>query len=115
MSPWIIAAACLAGAGFIAWGSVRLGLRWPLLALAWLLATIALQLYLAARGREGFHDLAAVVAQSFIVLPALLGLGIGLVLARLGGHRAAWRRVTGLLTALGLLTAAGAAAATFLI
>lgn len=115
MSPWIIAAACLAGAAFITWGTVRLGLRWPLLALAWLLAAISLQLFFAAQGQGGFHDLAAVVAQTFTVLPALLGLGMGLAIARLRGHRLAWRRAAGVLTALGLLTAAGAAAATFLI
>lgn len=115
MSPWIIAAVCMAGAGFIAWGSAGLGLRWPLLALSWLLAAIALQLFLAAQGQGGFHDLAAVVAQTFTVLPALLGVVAGLALARLGGYRPAWPHAMGLLTALGLLTAAGAAAATFLI
>ena len=91
MNPWIIAGLCLSGAGVIAWGSARLQLRWPLLILAVLLAAIALQLFRAAQGQGGFHDLAAVVAQSFTVLPALLGMVTGLALARIRGHRLAWR------------------------
>ena len=66
-TPWIIAACCLAGAGFIAWGAARLRLIWPLLVLSLLLAAIALQLRLAAQGRDGFHDLAAMTAQAFTV------------------------------------------------
>lgn len=115
MNPWIIAGLCLAGAGFIAWGSARLRLRWPLLVLALLLAAIALQLLNAAQGQGGFHDLAAIVAQSFTVLPALLGTALGLALATLRGHAPAWRRPSGWLSLLALLVAGLAAGATLLI
>ncbi|WP_410216476.1 hypothetical protein [Paracoccus sp. (in: a-proteobacteria)] len=115
MNHWIIAAMCCAGAGFVAWGAARLQLRWPLLALSLLLSAIAAQLFLAVQGREGFHDLAAIVAQSFTTAPALLGLLAGLALARLRGYGIRWRSGAGLLTAGALLAAAGLIAATFVI
>lgn len=114
MNPWLIAGLCLAGAGFIAGCATLLRMRWPLLALSVLLAGIALQLFLAAQGQAGFHDLAAVVAQTFTVLPALLGVVLGVALMRLRGHRLAWRSLPMLLTAIALLTATLAAAATLL-
>lgn len=115
MNPWIIAGLCLTGAGFISWGAARLHLRWPLLILSLLLAAIALQLFFAARGQGGFHDLAAIVAQTFTVIPALLGTVTGLALATIRGHHLRWRSRAGALAVLGLLTAAGTAAATLLI
>ncbi len=115
MNPWIIAGLCLSGAGVIAWGSARLQLRWPLPALAALLAAIAVQLFLAAQGQGGFHDLAAIVAQSFTVLPALLGMVTGLSLARIRGHRLAWRSPPVLLALASMLTAGLAVAATLVI
>ena len=115
MNPWIIAGLCLTGAGVIAWGSARLQLRWPLLVLAALLAAIALQLFRAAQGQGGFHDLAAVVAQSFTVLPALLGMVTGLALARIRGHRLAWRSPQIVLTLASMLVAGLAAAATLVL
>ncbi|TJZ91566.1 hypothetical protein FA743_10715 [Paracoccus gahaiensis] len=115
MIPWIIAGSCLAGAGLIAWGCARLQMHWPLAILSVLLAAIALQLYLAARGQGGFHDLAAITAQMFTVIPALLGTLAGLGLAALRRRHIAWRRPTGMLSALALLTAAGLATATLLI
>lgn len=115
MNPWIIAGLCLTGAGFVAWGAARLQLRWPLLILSALLAAIALQLYLAGRGQEGFHDLAAVVAQTFTVIPALLGVVTGLLLAGIRGHHLRWRSRSGILSALALAIAAGAAGATLLL
>ena len=115
MNTWIIAALCLAGSGFIAWGSARLKLRWPLAVLALLLMAIAFQLLHAARGRDGFRDLAAIVAQAFTVLPALLGMAVGLAIAHIRHHRVRWRRGAGLVAAGASLTALGAAVATFLI
>ncbi|TGN50456.1 hypothetical protein E4L95_17465 [Paracoccus liaowanqingii] len=115
MTPWIIAGSCGTGAALISWGSARLQMRWPLAILSVLLAAIALQLYLAARGQGGFHDLAAITAQTFTVIPALLGCLAGLALAALRRHPVAWRRPTGILTALALLAAAGLATATLLI
>ena len=112
--PWIIAALCVLGGGFIAWGAARLALIWPLLALALLLAAIALQLRMAAQGRDGFHDLAAITAQVFTVVPALSGVAAGLTIAHLRGHRLRWRGRAGLLTMLALATAVAAAATTFL-
>ena len=115
MNPWLIAALCLGGAGLIAWGAARLRLRWPLLVLAGLLAAISLQLFLAARGRDGFHDLAALVAQAFTILPALGGVALGLALAAFQGRRLPWRDPVGCITIAALVLAAGSAAATFLI
>lgn len=115
MSPWIIAGLCLVGSGFIAWGSARLKLRWPLMVLALLLMAIAFQLLFAARGRDGFHDLAAVVAQAFTVLPSLLGMAVGLAIAHVRRHKVRWRSGPGLVTAAAFASALGAAAATFLI
>jgi len=115
VTPWIIAAICCAGGGFIAWGSAHLRLRWPLAILSLLLAAISIQLLLAAQGREGFHDLAALVAQTFTVLPALVGVLTGLVLARLGRQRMAWRGIAGAVAGLGLLVAAVGVAATLLL
>ncbi|WP_282603003.1 hypothetical protein [Paracoccus sp. PARArs4] len=114
-TPWIIAACCLAGAGFIAWGAARLRLIWPLLILSLLLAAIALQLRLAAQGHDGFHDLAAMTAQAFTVLPALLGVATGLGIAFARRHRLRWRNAAGGLTVLALLTAGVAAGTTFLL
>ncbi|MBU2959024.1 MULTISPECIES: hypothetical protein [unclassified Paracoccus (in: a-proteobacteria)] len=113
--PWIIAACCLLGAGFIAWGSARLRMIWPLLILSLLLAAIALQLRLAAQGRDGFHDLAAVTAQAFTLSPALLGVATGLGLAFAFRHRLRWRSRAGGLTLLALLTATVSAATTFIL
>lgn len=115
MNPWLIAAACLAGAGFLSWGTARLGLRWPLVILAGLLAAISGQLFLAARGQGGFHDLAAAIAQVFTVLPALAGIGLGLEVARLRGHRLAWRSLPGAVILAGLAAAAAGAAGTLLL
>lgn len=112
MNPWVIAAACLAGAGLIAGGAAWLRLRWPLLALALLLAAIALQLFRAGQGQGGFHDLAAIVAQSFTVLPALIGMLLGLGVARLRGRSLAWRSGWGALTALAMAASAALIAAT---
>ncbi|WP_405404790.1 hypothetical protein [Paracoccus sp. Ld10] len=115
MNPWLVAALCLSGAGVIAWGSARLNLRWPLLVLSALLAAIAIQLFLAAQGQGGFHDLAAVVAQSFTVLPALLGAVMGLCVARVRGHHLAWRSLHLLLTLAAMVTAGLAVAATLIL
>ena len=115
MNPWIIAGLCLIGSGFIGWGGARLKLRWPLMVLALLLMAIAFQLLFAARGRDGFHDLAAIVAQAFTVLPALLGMAVGLAIAHILGHRVQWRKGAGLVTVAAFASALGAAAATFLI
>ncbi|MFC0200221.1 hypothetical protein [Paracoccus rhizosphaerae] len=115
MNPWLIAALCLGGAGFIAWGAARLRLRWPLLVLAGLLAAISIQLFLAAQGRDGFHDLAALVAQAFTVLPALGGVALGLALAAFQGRSLSWRNPLGGITIAALALAAGSTAATFLI
>ncbi|WP_378942599.1 hypothetical protein [Paracoccus sp. R86501] len=115
MNPWIIAGFCLVGSGFIGWGSARLKLRWPLMVLALLLMAIAFQLLFAARGRDGFHDLAAIVAQAFTVLPALLGMAVGLAIAHIRRHKVRWRQGAGLVTAVAFVLALGAAAATFLI
>lgn len=106
MNPWLIAGLCLAGAGVIAWGAARLRLRWPVVVLALLLAAIALQLFRAGQGQGGFHDLAAIVAQTFTVLPALLGMLTGLTIARLRGHRLVWRSVWGAVTALAMAVTA---------
>ncbi|MFN3273140.1 MAG: hypothetical protein ACK41U_00550 [Paracoccus sp. (in: a-proteobacteria)] len=115
MRLWLIAGACLLGAGFVAWGCARLRLRWPLLVLSLLLAAIAVQLFLAARGQGGMHDLAALVAQALTVAPALLGVAVGLGLAHLRGHRAGWRSLPGFLSLLALAVAAGAVVLTFLL
>lgn len=115
MSPWIIAGLCLAGSGFIAWGSARLQLRWPLPALTLLLMAIALQLLFAARGQDGFHDLAAIVAQTFTTVPALLGMATGLAIAHIRKYRVYWRGPAGLITAAAFVIAVSAAGATFLI
>ena len=88
---------------------------YAILPLITLLAAIALQLFFAAQGKGGFHDLAAVVAQSFTVLPALLGMVTGLSLARIRGHRLAWRSPQVLLALASMLTAGLAAAATLVL
>lgn len=115
MRVWLIALACLVGAGFIAWGSARLRLRWPLVVLSLLLAAIALQLFLAARGQGGMHDLAALIAQALTVAPALIGTAAGLGVARARGHRADWRGLPGALALLGFAVSAAAAVMTFLL
>ncbi|WP_265501071.1 hypothetical protein [Paracoccus beibuensis] len=115
MNPWLIAGLCCAGSSFIAWGAARLRLRWPLLVLSALLAAIAIQLFLAARGQEGFRDLAALVAQAFTVLPALVGVACGTAMAGPQGHRLAWCGRTGLATVAALLLSAAVVGATFLI
>lgn len=113
MRVQLVALACLAGAGVIAFGSARLRLGWPLVVLALLLAAISAQLFLAARGQGGFHDLGALVAQSYVTSPALLGVVVGLLLARIYGQGLRWRSLSGAATALGLAIAALAVAATF--
>lgn len=113
--PWIIAALCLLGGGFIAWGSARLRLIWPVMVLSLLIAAIALQLRLAAGGREGFHDLAAITAQAFTVAPALIGVAAGLAVAFVRGHRLRWWGRAGALAVLALLTAIAAVVTTFLL
>lgn len=115
MRVWFLGLACLAGAALIAFGSARLRLGWPLAILSLLLAAISLQLYLAATGQGGFHDLGAYVAQAFTTAPALIGIVTALLLARINGHPARWRGLAGALTALGLMSAAAAIAATFLL
>lgn len=115
MNPWLIAGICLVASGFVAWGSARIGLRWPLLVLSALLAAISVQLFLAAQGPDGFHDLAALVAQAFTMVPALAGLGCGLLLAGFQGHGMTWRGRGGIAMSLLLLLALAAIAATFLI
>jgi hypothetical protein len=115
VNPWLIAALCALGSGVIAWGAMRLRLRWALVMLSVLLAAISLQLFVAARGEEGFHDLAALVAQAFTVVPALAGVAAGMALAAVSGHRPIWRDRVGVLIILALLLAAAVAAATFLI
>jgi hypothetical protein len=115
MSPWIIAGLCLAGSGFIAWGTARLQLRWPLPVLALLLMAISLQLLFAALGQGGFHDLAAIVAQGFTTVPALLGAATGLALAHIRRHKICWGSASGLTSAVAFVVAASAAVATFLI
>lgn len=115
MNVWVIGTACLLGAGFIAWGAARLRMRWPLAALSVLLAAIATQLFLATRGQDGMHDLAALIAQALTVTPALLGVATGLILARLRGHPLPLRGLPGVISALGLLVAGAVAAMTFLI
>lgn len=115
MNPWLISALCAGGAGIIAWGAARLRMRWPLLVLSLLLAAIAGQLYLAARGQGGFHDLAAMTAQMHTVLPALAGVVAGLALAAMRRHPPPWRGRAGVFSAAGLLAAAALAGATLLI
>lgn len=115
MSPWIIAASCALGAGFIAFFGATLRLRWPLAALSILLAAIATQLLLAARGDGAYHDLAAIRAQSFTTAPALAGIAAGLALASVRGARAFHRDLPGLTLILGLLVAVAAVAASALL
>ncbi|MFN3524912.1 MAG: hypothetical protein ACK4YU_02380 [Paracoccus sp. (in: a-proteobacteria)] len=115
MRVWLIALACLFGAGFIAWGSARLRLRWPLVVLSLLLAAISVQLFMAARGQGGMHDLAALIAQALTIAPALIGTATGLAVARARGHRADWRGLPGALTLLGFVVAAGVSVLTFLL
>jgi hypothetical protein len=115
MNPWIIAGLCLFGSGFVAWGSARLRLRWPLPALNLLLMAISLQLLFAARGQGGFHDLAAIIAQTFTTVPALLGVVTGLALAHIRRYKIRWQSASGLISAIAFGVAAAAAATTFLI
>ncbi|RJE79960.1 hypothetical protein [Paracoccus sp. JM45] len=115
MNPWVIAGFCLVGSGFIAWCTARLQLRWPLPVLALLLMAISLQLLFAARGQGGFHDLAAIVAQGFTTVPALLGAATGLALAHIRRHKIRWRSAFGLTSAVAFAVAAAASVATFLI
>ncbi|MDM7255843.1 MAG: hypothetical protein P3W90_004030 [Paracoccus sp. (in: a-proteobacteria)] len=105
MTPWIVAGGAFLGAVFLAWGDVRLALRWPLAVLSLLLAVISVQLFRAARGHDGFHDLGAFVAQFATVLPALAGVALVLVAAALTGHSPLRRDAFGLVTVLGLLAA----------
>lgn len=115
MQPWLIAAACALGAGFIGFFGATLRLRWPLAALSLLLAAIATQLFLAARGDGTYHDLAAIRATRFTVIPALAGIAAGLIAAFAATRRFPWRSVPGALTLLGLTVAAGAGAWTLLL
>ncbi|MCF3972377.1 hypothetical protein [Paracoccus salsus] len=115
MSVWLVAAACFLGAGFITLTAIWLRLRWPLAALSILLAAIATQLFLAARGQNGFHDLAAFRATGFTVIPALAGLAAGLIAAGTRTRRFDWRSPPGALTLLGLAVAGGAAGWTLLL
>ena len=102
MSPWLIAIACASGAALIAAASTWLRLRWPLAILSLLLAAIATQLFLAARGQNGFHDLAAMRAQMFTVLPALGGTVLALIASERFLCRYPWHSLPGVLTLLGL-------------
>jgi hypothetical protein len=102
VSPWLIAIACASGAALIAAASTWLRLRWPLAILSLLLAAIATQLFLAARGQNGFHDLAAMRAQMFTVLPALGGTVLALIASERFLCRYPWHSLPGVLTLLGL-------------
>ncbi|SCY10749.1 hypothetical protein [Paracoccus tibetensis] len=113
MNPEAIGLACLLGAGVIAFGSARLRLAWPVAVLALLLAAISGQLYMAAQGQGGFHDLGALIAQGYVTAPALLGALAGLVLARIAGHALRWRSLSGGLAGLGLIAAGLGVAASF--
>lgn len=115
MTPWAVAAGAFLGAGFLAWGDARLALRWPLAGLSLLLAVISVQLFRAARGYEGFHDLDAFVAQFATVFPALAGIALGLAVAALAGHRPLHRDATGAATVLGLSVAAASVALTLML
>lgn len=109
MDPWIIAASCALGAALIAFGSAWLGMRWPLTALAVMLAVIAFQLSTAAHGDDGIHDLSAYRAMTFTVIPALAGVVVGLIAAETRSRRYAWKGWVGGLTLLALAVAVGAA------
>lgn len=113
MRPEAIGLACLLGAGVIAYGSARLRLVWPVAVLALLLAAISGQLFMAAQGQGGFHDLGALIAQGYVTAPALLGAVAGLLLARISGHPLRWRSVAGGLAGLGLAAAGLGVAASF--
>lgn len=115
MDPWIVAAACAFGAALISFGSSVLRVRWPLTALAVMLAVIALQLWSAARGTEGVYDLAAYRAMSFTVIPALAGLVIGLIAAETRARRFDWSGWVGAVTLVALAIAVGAAGWTLLL
>lgn len=115
MNPWMVAGLCLGGAAFVGWGSLRVGLRWPVLALACLLVAIAWQLWQAAGGLHGYHDLSALLAQFFTTVPALVGVGLGLAIAGWQGRGMGWTDGTGVVTGLGLCAATGLTVATLLI
>ncbi|MDP5305548.1 hypothetical protein [Paracoccus spongiarum] len=108
MQPWLIAAAAALGAGLIAFLSAALRLRWPVAVLSLLLAAIATQLFLAARGNGAYHDLAALRAQMFTTVPALAGIAAGLALAAARGIAPIRRDLPGAAVVLGLLVALAA-------
>lgn len=115
MPVWVIAAACFLGAAFMSFTAIWLRLRWPLAVLSLLLAAIAMQLFLAAKGQNGFHDLAAIRAQSFTVVPAIAGIAASFAVATALGFTALRRDLSGLIIVVGLLIAVGAVAASLLI
>ena len=115
MSPWLIAIACASGAALIAAASIWLRLRWPLAILSLLLAAIATQLFFATRGQNGFHDLAAMRAQMFTVLPALGGTALALIVSERFLRRYPWQSLPGVLTLLGLAAAVGMSGWTMLL
>lgn len=110
MNPWPIGAACLLGAGFIAYFCASRGPWWPLTVLSALLAVISLQLYVAFRGDGTYHDLSAWRAMTFTVMPGLAATIVGLLLglASVQGRVVLWRSWQGVLTLVALVIATGA-------
>lgn len=91
VNPWVVALASLIGAGFIGFWCSHRRLWWPLLVLGLLLAVIAGQLYFAFRGTGGYHDLSALTAMNATVLPALLGMAVGVAAGERSGAGLIWR------------------------
>ncbi|TRW97237.1 hypothetical protein FNJ84_06850 [Paracoccus sp. M683] len=117
MNPWLVAALCLMGAGFIGYWSASRGPWWPATVLSLLLAVISLQLYFAFRGDGTYHDLAAWTAMTFTVMPGLVAAVAGIWLGgvRGPGRAAIWRGWQGQLTGLALAVALAAQIAAALI
>ncbi|MDO5648224.1 hypothetical protein [Paracoccus sp. (in: a-proteobacteria)] len=107
-----LAIICALGAGAMTGAAVYLRLRWVLAALWGLIALIAVQLFFAARGVDGFGDLAARMAAIATAAPAVLGGALAFIAAAIHGQRPDWRGWPARLTGAGFLVAVAAVIAT---
>lgn len=114
-AQYLIAAASFFGAALIAGWCCHQRMRWPLMVLSSLMAVIALQLYFAFKGDGSFHDLAALRAMRFTVLPALVGTGVGVIAGERFGKGLGWRSWQGVMTGVLLLVGCGAVVGAWLI